>query len=126
MNELRLGAVETRFAELIWAHEPLSSGELVKLCQEELQWKKSTTYTILRRLCQRGLFENRGGTVHALVTQEEYQLRQGERFLEARFGGSLPLFVAAFTRRGKLKEDEVEELRRLIDSYPGSSGPKGE
>ena len=126
MDMQNLGEMEERFAALIWQNVPVGSGRLVELAAAAFGWKKSTTYTVLKRLCARGLFENRGGTVHALVTQEESQLRQGERFLEARFGGSLPLFVAAFTRRGKLKEDEVEELRRLIDSYPGSSGPKGE
>ena len=115
MNELRLGAVETRFAELIWAHEPLSSGELVKLCQEELQWKKSTTYTILRRLCQRGLFENRDGTVRSLVSKNDFQAMQTERFVEETFDGSLPAFLAAFTTRKKLSDEEVRQLQQLIE-----------
>ena len=115
MNELRLGAVETRFAELIWAHEPLSSGELVKLCQEELQWKKSTTYTILRRLCQRGLFENRDGTVRSLVSKNEFQAMQTERFVEETFDGSLPGVLTAFSRRKKLSKEEIDALQKFID-----------
>ena len=115
MNELRLGAVETRFAELIWAHEPLSSGELVKLCQEDLQWKKSTTYTILRRLCQRGLFENRDGTVRSLVSKNDFQAMQTERFVEETFDGSLPGFLTAFSRRKKLSKEEIDALQKFID-----------
>lgn len=115
MNELRLGAVETRFAELIWAHEPLSSGELVKLCQEELQWKKSTTYTILRRLCQRGLFENQDGTVRSLVSKNDFQAMQTERFVEETFDGSLPGFLTAFSRRKKLSKEEIDALQKFID-----------
>ena len=115
MIELRLGAVETRWAELIWAHEPLSSGELVKLCQEELQWKKSTTYTILRRLCQRGLFENRDGTVRSLVSKNDFQAMQTERFVEETFDGSLPGFLTAFSRRKKLSKEEIDALQKFID-----------
>ena len=116
MEEGKLGAIETRFAELIWANAPLSSGELVKLCREELDWKKSTTYTVLKKLCGRGLFRNDGGTVTAVVSKEEFHAMQSERFVEETFDGSLPAFLAAFTRRKKLSEEEIAQLERLIQN----------
>ena len=114
MADYRLGEIEQRFAELIWTHEPVSSGELVKLSQEVLDWKKSTTYTILRRLCQRGLFQNQDGIVTSLVSRAEFDAVQSERFVEETFDGSLPAFLAAFTRRKKLSEAEIAELQQLI------------
>lgn len=117
MDETRLGAVEARFADLIWERAPIPSGELVKVCQEALGWKKSTTYTMLRRLCQRGLFENRESVVRTLVTREEFYARQSQRFVEETFQGSLPAFLAAFTSRKELKESEVAELEKLIERY---------
>ena len=110
----KLGKMEARFAELIWRNAPISSGELVKLCQRELEWKKSTTYTMLRRLCQRGIFENREGTVVSLLTREEGLAQQSESFLEETFQGSLPQFLAAFTARKPLTEEEIRELEALI------------
>ena len=115
MEEIRLGVIESRFAELVWAHAPLTSGKLVKLCQEELQWKKSTTYTVLKKLCDRGLFRNDGGTVTAVISREEFHALQSERFVEETFEGSLPAFVAAFTSRKKLSEEEIRQLQALID-----------
>ncbi len=115
MEDYKLGTMELRFAELIWEHAPVASGELVKLCEKELSWKKSTTYTMLRRLCQRGIFENQDGTVRVLQTKEEFQAGLSEQFVEESFGGSLPGFLAAFTTRKKLSDQEVEELRRLIE-----------
>ena len=117
MDETRLGAVETRFADLIWERAPIPSGELVKVCQEALGWKKSTTYTMLRRLCQRGLFENRESVGHTLVTREEFFARQSQRFVEETFHGSLPAFLAAFTSGKGLDKNEVEELEKLIEQY---------
>lgn len=115
MADMRLGVVETRFADLIWAHEPISSGELVKLCQQHLSWKKSTTYTILRRLCERGIFLNRNGTVTALISKDEFNAMQSEKFVEDTFEGSLPRFLAAFSARKKLSDDEINELQKFID-----------
>ena len=114
MEETKLGIIESRFADLIWSHQPLTSGELVKLCQEELSWKKSTTYTVLKKLCDRGLFRNDGGTVTAVVSREEFHAMQSERFVEETFDGSLPAFLAAFTSRKKLSEEEIGQLERLI------------
>lgn len=115
MTDIKLGAVEFRFAELIWAHAPIASGELVKLCQQELQWKKSTTYTVLRRLCERGLFRNIDGLVTVQMSREAFQCKQSETFVAEHFGGSLPLFLAAFTSNKKLSTEEVEAIRTLID-----------
>lgn len=115
MAEIKLGAIETRFADLIWNNEPISSGELVKLCETELNWKKSTTYTILRRLCERGIFQNKDGTVVSLITKQEFNALQSEKFVDETFDGSLPKFLTAFTSRKHLSEQEIDELQRLID-----------
>ena len=119
MEDYRLGVVETRFAELIWSHEPLTSGELVKLCAKELEWKKSTTYTVLKKLCDRGIFQNQDGMVTSVLSQKEFQSRQSRRFVEDTFSGSLPAFIAAFAEGGELSDRELLEIRRMIDSYGG-------
>ena len=113
MEELRLGAVESQFADIIWNEEPVSSGELVKVCEKELGWKKSTTYTMLKR----GIFQNEKGTVTALMTKAEFSAAQSEKFVEDTFEGSLPAFFAAFTTRKKLSKEEIAEIRQMIDSY---------
>lgn len=117
MEPYKLGEMEEKFAELIWKQEPVSSGELVKLCEEAFDWKKSTTYTMLKRLCERKIFENNGGIVSAKIKREEFHAMQGEELIDKSFGGSLPRFLAAFTRRNKLKTEEVEALQKLIDEY---------
>lgn len=117
MDDKKLGAVESRFADLIWGSEPLPSGELVKLCEKELHWKKPTTYTVLRRLCERGIFQNEGGLVTSLISREEFYAMQSERFVEEAFSGSLPSFLAAFTRRRSLSAAEIAEIRRMIDTF---------
>ena len=117
MEEMRLGVVEARFADLIWENEPISSGELVHLCAQELQWKKSTTYTVLKKLCDRGIFKNENSMVTSCLTKGEFHARQSEQFVEETFAGSLPAFIAAFTKRKKLSNKEVEEIRRMIDSF---------
>ena len=119
MAQYKLGEVESAFAALIWDNEPLTSGQLVELCSDRLDWKKSTTYTVLRRLCQRGLFQNEGGTVTSLIGREEFAARQSEEFVDQAFDGSLPKFLAAFTSRKKLSRDEIEQLQRLIDENRG-------
>lgn len=119
MAVYRLGAVEARFAELIWENEPMPSNRLAKLAEQELGWKKSTTYTILKRLCERGLFQNEGGQVSSLVSREEFQAAQSEQFVEEAFGGSLPAFVAAFGSRRRLTDSELDELERLVESMRG-------
>lgn len=119
MNNKSMGEVESRFADLIWKHEPITSGQLVKLCETELKWKKSTTYTVLRRLCERGLFQNTEGTVTSLVSREEFYAMQSEQFVEETFQGSLPGFLAAFTKRRRLSEKEIDALQDLIDRHRG-------
>ena len=117
MDETKLGAVESRFADIIWQNEPLTSGELVKLCEKELEWKKSTTYTVLKKLCEKGIFQNNGGTVTSLVSKQDFYAVQSEKFVDETFEGSLPAFFAAFTKRKKLSTEEISEIRRMIDSY---------
>ena len=115
MNEYTLGPIETRFAELIWQQEPISSSRLAKLAEETLCWKKSTTYTILKRFCDRGLFENADGTVRSLISREQFYALQSEKFVEETFSGSLPAFVAAFGSRRSLTDEEADALMKLIE-----------
>ena len=117
MDDLRLGTVESHFADIIWDNEPVSSGGLVKLCEKELGWKKSTTYTMLKRLCTRGIFKNEGGEVSSIMSKEEFGAAQSEKFVQDTFQGSLPAFFAAFTKRKKLSKNEIEEIKKMIDSY---------
>ncbi len=119
MSELRMGAIESRFADMIWENEPVPSPELVKLAERELSWKKSTTYTVLKRLCERGIFQNQGGIVTSLISRQDFYAVQSEKFVEETFSGSLPAFLAAFTTRKKLSEEEIAELQALIDQSRG-------
>ena len=117
MDERKLGAVESRFADIIWNHEPLPSRELVRLCQEELNWKKPTTYTVLRKLCERGIFQNQEGIVSSRISRRDFYAMQSEKFVEETFAGSLPAFLAAFTARKNLTAEDVAEIRRMIDEF---------
>lgn len=119
MPQYKLGEVESAFAALIWDNEPLSSARLVELCGEKLSWKKSTTYTVLRRLCQRGIFQNESGMVTSLISREEFAALQSQEFVDQTFDGSLPQFLAAFTRRKKLSREEIDQLQRFIDENRG-------
>lgn len=116
MEELKLGIVESKFADIIWLHEPLPSRELVALCQKELNWKKPTTYTVLRKLCERGIFQNVDGVVSSVISREDFYAAQSEKFVEDAFDGSLPAFLAAFTRRKGLTSEEIAQIRRMIDT----------
>lgn len=115
MGEMRLGAAESRFADIVWHNAPLTTARLVKICEEELHWKRTTTYTVLKRLSERGIFENRGGTVVALISREDFYAIHSENYVEEVFDGSLPAFLVAFTRRKKLSEEELNQLQQLID-----------
>lgn len=117
MEEIKLGLVESRFADIIWEKEPLSSRKLVQLCHERLEWKKSTTYTVLKKLCDRGLFRNENGIVTALVSRSDFYAMQSEKFVENTFAGSLPAFIAAFTKRKALSADEINQIRQMIASF---------
>ena len=117
MSDYQLGAVESRFADIIWENEPISSAELTKRSQELLKWKKSTTYTVLKRLCDKGIFQNNGGTVISLLSRQEFYARQSRRFVQESFDGSLPAFLAAFTSGKSLSAEEVAQLRRMIAEF---------
>lgn len=117
MDNVELGEVQLRFAELVWHYAPLPSGELVKICQRELNWKKPTTYTVLRKLCEKGLFKNENGLVSVVMTQEQFYAARSEQFVEDAFDGSLPAFITAFTSRKKLSAAEVDEIQRMIDTF---------
>lgn len=115
--ELKMGVVESRFADIIWQNEPVSTSELVRICEKELNWKRTTTYTVLKRLSQRGIFQNKDGTVVSRMSREEFYSAQSQQFVEDTFHGSLPAFLAAFTSGKGLTREEVSEIRKLIDSY---------
>ena len=115
MAEYKLGEIEMKVAELIWNNEPISSGELAAISFEKLKWKRTTTYTVLKRLCDKGIFKNEKGVVTSLVSKQLFQAKQSEEFVEGTFGGSLPNFVAAFVSQKKLSKDEIEELKRIIE-----------
>lgn len=117
MNDYQMGAVESKFADIIWQNEPLSSAELARFAEEGLGWKKSTTYTVLRRLCDKGIFKNEGGTVASVISKEEFYSIRSEQFVNEEFGGSLPSFFAAFTARKKLTKEEAAELRRMVEKF---------
>ncbi len=113
--EHKLGAVESRFADIVWSHAPLSTGELVKLCEEQLHWKRTTTYTVLKKLGERGFFLLRDGTVTALISREDYYAARSEGFVEETFQGSLPAFIAAFTKKKTLTREEIAQIKQMID-----------
>ncbi len=117
MEELKLGMVEARFADIVWQNEPMTTRELVVLCENELEWKRTTTYTVLKKLCEKGIFKTENSTVTAIMTRDEFYAIQSEKFVDDTFGGSLPAFIAAFASRKRPSEKELEEIRRMIDSF---------
>ena len=120
MGEYRLAEGEARFAKLIWQSEPITSPELVKLCEREFDWKKSTTYTVLKKLCDRGIFQNENAVVTSLISEEEFNGYRSRKFVEDSFGGSIPRFLTAFMGREKLTKKQAEEIKKLIDEYTGN------
>ena len=119
-KDYRLGYVEAQFADIVWENEPLSSRELVDICLEKLEWKKSTTYTVLKKFCEREIFQNQNGTVTSILSKEDFYALQSEQVVEESFEGSLPAFVAAFTKNKKLSEKEIREIQKLL----GMTGEK--
>ncbi len=117
MSTDKLARGEAKFADLIWRYEPIGSGELVKLCESEIGWKKSTTYTVLKKLCDKGLFQNENAVVSSRIKRAEYFAGQSRRFVEDTFGGSLPKFLTAFIGGKKLTDRQAEELKKLIDRH---------
>ena len=114
---IELGEVQTRFAEIVWANAPIASGQLAKICERELEWKRPTTYTVLRKLCEKGLFENVDGTVRVKITREQFYSERSDQCVKEGFSGSLPAFIAAFTARKPLSGDEADEILRMIESF---------
>lgn len=108
---------EYRFCEILWENEPVSSTELVRLCSEKLEWKKSTTYTVIKRLSQRGILKSENAIVTSLVSKKDMQSQESAEIVERSFSGSLPDFIAAFTRKKELSRQEVDEIQKIIDSY---------
>jgi len=119
-KDYRLGYVEAQFADIVWENEPLSSRKLVDICMEKLEWKKSTTYTVLKKFCEREIFQNQNGTVTSILSKEDFYALQSEQVVEESFEGSLPAFVAAFTKNKKLSEKEIREIQKLL----GMTGEK--
>lgn len=117
MSEKKMGLLESKFADFIWNNEPMASGQLVKMAEKELSWKSTTSYTVLKRLCERGIFQNQGGTVTSLISRDEFYALQSERFVEETFDGSLPAFLAAFGFRKKMSDAEIEDLKKIIDGF---------
>ena len=115
MADLTMGVIESRFAQLIWEREPVTTAELNRLAAQELGWKKSTMYTVLKRLCEKGIFQLEGGVVTSLLSRDAFRAAQSEQLIDDAFGGSVPAFLAAFTRRRKLSEQEIAEIREMID-----------
>ncbi|MGN0267105.1 MAG: BlaI/MecI/CopY family transcriptional regulator [Lachnospiraceae bacterium] len=110
-----MGILESRFADMIWSHEPLASRDLIRMAEEELNWKSTTSYTVLKRLCKRGIFQLQDKVVTSLISREEFYGMRSEEFIEETFDGSLPAFIAAFGTRKKLSDEEADELKKLID-----------
>lgn len=123
-KKYHLAETEAKFAELIWQHEPISSPELVKLCEQELNWKKSTTYTVLKKLCDRGIFQNENTIVRSLIKKEQFFEGLSRQYVEESFSGSLPLFLTAFFGGKKLTAEQAEELKSYIDAYTESEQKK--
>ena len=122
MEIYKLGEMEARFADLIWEHAPIRSGELTKLCEQKFDWKRTTTYNVLRKLCDKGIFQNQNGSVSALISRQEFYAAQGEAIVEEAFDGSLPAFIAAFLQEEKLTKKEAEELQELINQASEGGG----
>lgn len=117
MTSIELGVIQERFADIIWEHEPIASGELAKICEKELNWKRPTTYTVLRTLCEKGLFENNGGIVVSLVKRRDFYSAKSKQIVEDSYRGSLPAFIAAFADGNALSNQEILEIQELIDTY---------
>jgi len=119
MKDMKLGAIESRFAQIIWDNEPLTTGQLIGLCARELEWKRTTTYTVLKKLCDKGIFKTENSLVTAVISRQEFEGMQSEQFVEETFKGSLPAFLTAFNSRKKLSDADIDEIQKLIDSMRG-------
>ncbi len=117
MSFYQMGAIEARFADIVWQNEPIASAELCKAAEKAFGWKKSTTYTVLKRLCEKGILKNENGSVSSLITKEEFYSHQSGQFVNENFGGSLPAFIAAFTAKNNLTREQIAEIRKMIDKF---------
>lgn len=117
MTDYKLGEVESRFADIIWENEPLTTKKLVELCERELHWKRTTTYTVLKKLSEHGIFQMKEKQVTSLLSREDYYAGRSEQFVQETFQGSLPAFFAAFTKRKALTAQEISEIQEMIDKY---------
>ena len=117
MKDFELGAIQERFADIVWAYEPIASGELAKICEKELSWKRPTTYTVLRKLCEKGLLQNENGVVSSRISREDYYASKSEEIIEDSYRGSLPAFIAAFISRKELSAQEADEIQKMIDTF---------
>lgn len=116
-NKHTLAEKETQFAQIIWQNAPLSSKELTEICQVELNWKRTTTYTVLKKLCEKGIFKNENGEVTVVVNKEDFFAKQGSEIIKKGFLGSLPKFIVSFAKSNKLTDEDIEELQNLIDQH---------
>ena len=119
MGDIQLGVIESRFAEMIWEKEPVTSHELVSLCAEKFGWARTTTHNVIRKLCSKGVFKNNGGTVTSVLSREQFYSLRSEQFVNDSFDGSLSAFIAAFTKDRKLTKEEADEIRKMIDEAEG-------
>ena len=117
MHQIRLGIVESQFADLVWANAPMTTRELVELCKKEMNWARTTTYTVLKKLCDRGILNMENKRVTVVLTREEFYSIQSEQFVEDKFQGSLPAFLAAFAARKTPNAEEIAEIRKMIDTF---------
>ena len=117
MADYQMGTIKKQFAEIIWQNEPISTKALVKKSEERFKWKKSTTYTVLKRLCEKGIFKTENGTVTSIISKEEFYTKKSEAFIEETFNGSLPAFLVAFTKNKNLTDEEVKYLKELINNF---------
>ena len=113
--EIQLGVIEARYADMIWEHEPVTSSELVKLTAVAFNWKRTTAHNVLRRLIDKGLFQNENGVVTSVISRDEFYSRQSKQYVEDTFAGSLPVFIAAFTQNSRLTQEEADAIRKMID-----------
>lgn len=119
MTEMRLGMVESRFADIVWQNAPLSTKKLVELCKTDLDWARTTTYTVLKKLCDRGIFKTENSTVTVLITKDEFHAIQSEQFVDNTFKGSLPAFIAAFASRKNLTQEEIQQIEEMLKIFRG-------
>lgn len=122
MDTPKIFESEYRFCLILWEHEPVKSRELVKLCREQLGWKPTTTYTVLRRLSDRGVLKNENTVVTSLVSKDEVQAAEIDELVEKKFEGSVPAFFAAFTKRRKISQEEIDEVQKMIDHFRKGGG----